>query len=284
MFSFIDLNHLFLPSPIANVLWLLKHSDEVKLVHKNIKLKEAYSGKRCFIVANGPSLSRENLALLKNEIVFTCNLFPNSELFKKIDPTFHVVTDPLFYNSDTTSINNVISNLHKKGVRILFFNSSAKNFIDSNHIDGFFDVYYVSQFFLKGLNTQINLASCIPAFPTVTQVEICIALYLGFSKIYLLGCDCTGFVSLASTRQKSFSKESNLKNAYAFNLNETDKKLVNKNLSTRPIEDELRGYATIFENYIKLNSYCKKHNISLVNLSSGGVLTYLPEDKLDSVI
>lgn len=281
MFPFVDLNHLFLPSPLADFLWKTKHPEEKRLVAFNKSLKDKYNGKRCFIVANGPSLANENLGLLANEVVFTCNLFPNSKLFEPINPTFHAITDPLFFQQNNTSIENTLEKLYQKKLNALFFSPSAAEFVVQNKISNYFSVYYVSQFFLKGLKSEINLTTCIPAFPTVVQAEICIAIYMGFKKIYLLGCDCTGFVSLAKVREKT---KASLEKIYAFELNREDEKLVKNNLSVRPIENELRGYAAIFENYINLNTYCQKHNISLINLSSGGILTYLPEDKLESVI
>ena len=36
--------------------------------------KNKYDGKRCFIVATGPSLTVEDLSLLKNEITFGCQV------------------------------------------------------------------------------------------------------------------------------------------------------------------------------------------------------------------
>ena len=37
------------------------------------KFKDKHLGERCFILGNAPSLKKENLSLLKNEIVFVCN-------------------------------------------------------------------------------------------------------------------------------------------------------------------------------------------------------------------
>ena len=53
--------------------------------------KNKYDGKRCFIVATGPSLTVEDLSLLKNEITFGMNsICMSSKLTDWIPPLFGV--------------------------------------------------------------------------------------------------------------------------------------------------------------------------------------------------
>lgn len=50
--------------------------------------KNKYDGKRCFIVATGPSLTVEDLSLLKNEITFGMNSICMSSKLTDWIPTF----------------------------------------------------------------------------------------------------------------------------------------------------------------------------------------------------
>ena len=54
------------------------------LVAKNIELKDIHKGKRCFILGSGPSIKKENLKPLKNEIVFALNNFYVHEDFAEM--------------------------------------------------------------------------------------------------------------------------------------------------------------------------------------------------------
>ena len=56
-------------------------------------LKNRYAGKRCFVIGNGPSLTKEDLELLRNEVTFASNRI--YKMFDKTDwrPTFYAVFD-----------------------------------------------------------------------------------------------------------------------------------------------------------------------------------------------
>ena len=59
---------------------------------RNVKLKDVYSGKRCFIIGNGPSLKISDLEMIMNEVTMSCN--STIDLFEK---TIHT-TKKIKYN------------------------------------------------------------------------------------------------------------------------------------------------------------------------------------------
>ena len=61
---------------------------------KNIELKDRHKGRRAFIVGNGPSIKRQDLKLLKNEISFFVNRAFVHEDYAIIKPTYHIFIDP----------------------------------------------------------------------------------------------------------------------------------------------------------------------------------------------
>jgi uncharacterized Rossmann fold enzyme len=71
-----------------------------KILSKNLKFKSSHSGKRCFILGNGPSLKTDNLKCLEDEFVFTVNQIARHPDFKYIKPNYHFWADPLFFNID----------------------------------------------------------------------------------------------------------------------------------------------------------------------------------------
>lgn len=56
-------------------------------------VKDAYKGKRCFVIGTGPSLTKEDLELLKGEVTFASNRI--FKIFNETDwrPTFYGIFD-----------------------------------------------------------------------------------------------------------------------------------------------------------------------------------------------
>lgn len=242
---------------------------------KNIALKDILSGRRCFILGNGPSLNQANLHLLKNEIVFTCNYFPQSDMFSSVYPLAHFISDSGFFINESSlnekPLKKVFHSCQKQGVTHLFFNSIAKPYVSKYNLDNEFKIHYLAQSPNKDLNKMIDLCGFIPAFSTVIQSAICAAIYMGISEIYLLGCDCTGFVSYEKVH-----KQQSLESSYGFGIDQNSSLVLSKNMTSLPIEMELRNYAHIFDGYKQIADYCKKNNIRIFNLSKETVLEYIP--------
>ena len=74
---------------------------------KNRSLKNIHSGKRCFIIGNGPSLKHYDLSKLTNEFVFTVNYMMRSVYFETLRPNYHFFFDP---NIFTLNPNDKIDN------------------------------------------------------------------------------------------------------------------------------------------------------------------------------
>lgn len=138
------------------------------------RMKDKYRGKRCFIIGNGPSLKKTNLALLKNEYTFGLNRI--YLLFKEIG----------FETSFYVCINNlVISQIYKdiNKLRIpKLLSTNSKKIID-------YDKHTV---LLRSVSSQpfpFDPTQGVWEGATVTYVAMQIAYYLGFTKVILLGVD-----------------------------------------------------------------------------------------------
>ena len=98
---------------------------------------------------------------------------------------------------------------------------------------------------------------------------------MGFSEIYLLGCDCTGFVNLANLDKENLN--------YAYKIDEKERERL-KNTVGKDIIWELENYANLFREYEILNEYCKNKNIKLINCTEGGLLSSIERKKLEEVL
>ena len=64
-----------------------------KQLLRNIELKDIYTGQRCFVLGNGPSLNNQKIELLKDEVVFMVNRSFLDPRYADISPKYHVIID-----------------------------------------------------------------------------------------------------------------------------------------------------------------------------------------------
>ena len=145
-------------------------------------LYHIYEGKRCFLIATGPSLLVEDLELLKNEICISMNTI--YRLFDKTDwrPSIYGIQDKEVYKKIKEDIKS-----HYQELGTVMIGDSVGDFS--------IPAYYFHldiQKHLIGNNKTIfskNVDAKVYDGFTITYSMIQIAVYLGFKEIYLLGCD-----------------------------------------------------------------------------------------------
>lgn len=156
---------------------------------KLVELKNKHSGKRCFIIATGPSLTLDDVNLLKNEITIGEN-----SIFKWYEkmgwvPTYYAMTDP-----DLTKqvIENNSFDFNQFAQDKCIFNSINMReincdkavFVDYNFLDHVYH-YGTSKHFEYHPDLEYGVYDCY----SITQECIILAMYMGFKEIYILGAD-----------------------------------------------------------------------------------------------
>ncbi len=155
-------------------------------------MRDKHKGKRCFIIATGPSLRVEDVEKLKDEVTIGVNSL--YRLYEKTDyrPTYYAVLDPVVqdnvdsnmdkYNSISTD-NVFFGALHKsKRNGIIYVPLCYQNHwhnIDNQNFD-----------YAKNLKYNIDLVWGLYDKYTITNIAIELAIYMGCKEIYLLGVDC----------------------------------------------------------------------------------------------
>ena len=157
---------------------------------KDLNLKNIHKGKRCFIVGNGPSLTIEDLEKLKGEYTFAANRI--FKAFKDTDwrPTYYFCTDYLMYGIDHNDISELevdykfvpIERALAAGVvydNVIYYN----RVVNCTEIVG--DEIKVSRVF----SFTDDVVEQVYGGQTVLYDAIQMAVYMGFSDIYLIGVD-----------------------------------------------------------------------------------------------
>lgn len=150
-----------------------------------LQLKGKYSGKRCFIVATGPSLALDDLQLIKDEYTFSMNSVV--KLFNKTDwrPTFYVLQDNFAYR-ELKPLNKYFDD-----TILILSETIAKDAIDIKRKYSFcLRPYKDSWLLLKNkVLFSSNPGKYVCDGRTITFSIIQLAYYLGFKEIYLIGVD-----------------------------------------------------------------------------------------------
>ena len=164
--------------------WQQEHFEKTKYGKRIANYHDRYSGKRCFIVANGPSLKADDLTLLheKHEITFAMN-----RIYKVFDqtpwrPTFYACEDPLIVRGQQEEITKLAA--QEKFIPIEL---KWRNEVNIPNACYFHINYKDSKRFPFSFST--DCAHQIEGRSTVTFTCMQIAAYMGFSEIYLLGVD-----------------------------------------------------------------------------------------------
>jgi len=140
--------------------------------------KDIHKGKRCFIIANGPSLKKIDFNLLKNEYTFGMNRIYLLEKEKNFLPTYLVTVDEKCQIKQFTEEYN---NLKLP----VFINWNQRNLFEKKD----------NQYFIKGkfglFFPKDIVKQRVGNGASVTYTCIQLAYFMGFSEVYLIGKDHT---------------------------------------------------------------------------------------------
>jgi len=139
------------------------------------QFKSIHQGKRCFIIANGPSLKKTDLSFLKDEFTIGMNriyLLFNELGFK---PTYYVCSNNLLLEQFTDDIDAL--KMPK------FLNWSRKELFTNENS------HFVKHFLSLNDGFSTDISKGTYGGGTVTYFALQLAYYMGFTEVYLVGLD-----------------------------------------------------------------------------------------------
>lgn len=153
-------------------------------LHERLRaFRGRYAGKRCFIIGNGPSLRMEDLDRLSEngEICFGLNVIHKAYENTKWRPDFVCVKDPLVIVQNYESIKR---------------NNSCPILINDKKLFYYWETDE-NEYPYRDIQEKVffseDIAAGCSSGASVSYTVIQIAAYMGFSKIYLLGMDCSNW-------------------------------------------------------------------------------------------
>ncbi len=267
-------------------LWSFLYPEEARILKYNKKYKNLHKGKRCFILGNGPSLKDQNLEALGKEIVFSVNQFYRSSDAFSVKSNYHFWADDTFFINDKEEpckeIIECMTDIYKCNKEIVsFFPLKHKGFVEKHEIDKEMEVsYFYSPLLIEEhMNAAVDFSRFSFNFGTVVQWCISMAIYMGFSEIYLLGCDNTQIMTIMKSALKINDRDD-----YGYNYSIAEKKRMEEMVSNKSLEDFFATYLNCLSEYRLLFEYCKKRGIKLVNCTSSTLIDSIPRDSFNNII
>ncbi len=219
-------------------------------------LKGSHEGKRCFIIATGPSLTIEDIELIKNEYTFGMNSI--ARIYDKTDwrPNFYGIQDKLVFekmldcvfNQDDKTLmfmpHTICKDLDMKENYINFPYNEAFHYINFRPMNKYSSIF------------SDDCYDVVYDGYTISYSLLQIAVYMGFKEIYLIGADCS-----YTTGKKNHFVESGYidKNAYL-------------------------NYEKMTTTYKIAKEYAEKNGIKIYNATRGGMLEVFERVSLEDVI
>jgi hypothetical protein len=164
---------------------------------KNKKFKGIHEGKSCYIFGNGSSLKYFDLNNFRDKISIGTGLLLSHKDCHKLNLKYYYTGHTFFYYKYWTNPyskkieKNILGNIYKKNIlnnpQIDFFVSLTNYFAFNRK-----NLNYVHHFNKKfSLENMYNLHEKFSFIDGALSSMIGIAIYLGFKKIFLVGCDYT---------------------------------------------------------------------------------------------
>lgn len=220
--------------------------------------KGIHAGKRCFIIGNGPSLTSQDLDLLKHEICFASNRI--MLIFDKTDwrPSYYCVVDKDVIREIHTDIENTIE---VEKYIVAPQTGSLPEIKGAYWLPGANDTPY------PGLPKFADeITNGVESGHTITFVALQLAVYMGFREIVLLGVDHNYSVNLNPDGTMEYD-------------NTVQDYFDNKN--------HIAGLPQIQKMTLAYHSakqYADAHGIKIYNATRGGKLEVFERVKLEDIL
>ena len=254
---------------------LFTHPD----LKKNIELKDKYNNKRIFILGSGSSILLYDLKVLKNENVMTQNSFHMHKDISYVDSNIHCVVPYYQSNKEISIWVDYIADMKARMPNSLFlWGLNTKALIDKYHEDISAKSYYIrTKYNLLTLKkAKVNISKTIMTIPTVLTQCLTVAIYLGFKEIYLLGFDLD---QICHTNDQTYGR--------FYGMSKITETEFEKDANQRLDVETTDGWYTWWlmnKQFFLIKHFADQNNISIVNGTQGGILSYFKREPIENII
>lgn len=238
-------------------------SDKIKSYYNSAieKFHNIHKGKRCFIVATGPSLKSSDLNLLKSKKELCISMNSIYYAFNKTEwrPNYYMA-------QDYRVLNTIKQTIDGWPVKANFISNDNEAFWEIKHNRNVYKYHQTYDYYFDRcpkFSEDISWRAYNGS--TITYTCIQLAAYMGFKEIYLLGVDFTNGSQKKSMAQPHFYEEDEDKKSYGasyYNVAFTEK---------------------TFNAYLAAKQYADSHGMKIFNATRGGELEIFERINFDEL-
>ncbi len=249
------------------------------LIKRIRSFKDKHKNQRCFVIGTGPSLTIHDLEMLSHDVSFASNsiyaLYPKT--FWR--PNYYCTIDGLMakmLHENREKLNYIINNCDAMFTGV----ERYKYYIDV--VKSCENIYFFNTIYEDNIKSHMGFSDDAEMYlyggGSVTYRLIQLAVYMGFTEIYLLGVDF------------SFSNEISADGSVKKNT------VINHNSITE-VEEQVCGYSDVERfgyqyaafvdlqlwGYEAARLYADTHGIKIFNATRGGKLEVFPRVDIESL-
>jgi hypothetical protein len=269
------------------VALLVRKYTKDKIISRNKIFSNKHKGQRCFVIGNGPSLSKQDLTPLANETTFVVNGFSLHPILQTgWQPTYYCrVHFDNFYgadgklvgpdNSQIKTFLEYFQQVQKRMPKTTYFlplymrdANKEYHFLPEDKTYYLPVLPYATFEFLPGY-PDIG-RGLLPWAPDVSQYAIMMAMSMGFKEIILLGCDHTDYMIREETRHFYEGSESVFRDDF--------------NSAFKPILDMNLFNLMVWRGHESLKKTANERGVEIINATGGGILDVYPLGCYENII
>ena len=245
--------------------YIQNHFNSTKNGRLISKYQNKYKNRRCFFIGNGPSLQVKDLDILlkSGEITFAFNRIYNIFSQSKWRPTFYI-------SQKKKMLLGCVDIVDKLDLPVKFIPIQLKWYYGINIHDA---IYFNMNWNFKDKNNNFlfsdDAAQQLICGDTVMYTAAQLAIYMGFTEIYLIGVDHHFHIS--QNNKGEIIIDNKVKDYFSDDYNIDKEKLY--------IPNTEKSTST----YISIKNYCNKNNVKVYNATRGGRLEVFKRVDFDSL-
>lgn len=256
---------------------MLKSIIKLLLHNHKASFKPSQQSRPLIILGNGPSLNStiENHAeALSNAPLLAVNFAANTPVFSELKPDYYVLADPHFFeNQNDANVAKLISAINAVNWPMtLFLPCKAKSPISNPYVK-------VERFPMTAVegsqkleNWAFSARRAMPRPRNVLIPSIMIAIWLGFSEIYITGADHSWLTSVSVTDNNQVV--SLQPHFYKDNDHELSRiKVVQMNLK---LHELLMHWHIAFRSYHSVQRWAEKIGVKIFNATPNSFIDAFP--------
>jgi hypothetical protein len=242
------------------------------ILRKNRALNNRHAGERCFILATGPSIKKQDLKLLGGETCIALSNFFVHQDYSVIKPRYYCVAgyhQPISKTAWTEWLGEMAAATDNA---IMFFSLNDREDIERNGLFSRREIHYLQFANWSTISGEkLDITRSVPSPQSVTIMALEVALYMGFENIYLLGCDHDWMLHLDTSQH--FYEE----NQHAFVRAGYDE------WAGVDLELQCQSYVRLWQRYKELGQIARGKSINIFNATAGGLLDVFPRMRYESL-